>query len=82
MLVAPRDPAALAEALRSLLERPTEREALAQRARRSAESRFDIWRNGRALAEALGFGAAGEAAERSSDAAAGMRRPAGERTRP
>jgi glycosyltransferase involved in cell wall biosynthesis len=82
VLVAPRDPAALAESLRSLLERPTEREALAQRARRSAESRFDIWRNGRALAEALGFGAAGEAAERSSDAAAGMRRPAGERTRP
>jgi glycosyltransferase involved in cell wall biosynthesis len=74
VLVEPRDPAGLAEALRSLLERPAERETLAQRARRSAEARFDIWRNGRSLAEALGFGA--------SDLAAAKRRPAGERTRP
>ena len=73
VLVEPREPAALADALRSLLERPAEREALAQRARRSAEARFDIWRNGRALADALGFGASGAATE--------MRRPAGERTR-
>ena len=74
VLVEPRVPAGLAEALRSLLERPAERETLALRARRSAEARFDIWRNGRSLAEALGFGA--------SDLATVKRRPAGERTRP
>ncbi len=74
VLVEPRDPAGLADALQSLLEQPDRREALAQRARRSAEARFDIWRNGRALAEALGFGASAGADAR--------RRPAGERTRP
>jgi glycosyltransferase involved in cell wall biosynthesis len=62
VLVAPRDPAALADALRSLLEQPALRDALAQRARRSAETRFDIWRNGRRLADALGFAASGAAA--------------------
>ncbi len=77
ILVEPRDPAGLAEALRSLLESPGEREALAQRARRSAEARFDIWRNGRLLADALGFAGSGEAAARGS---AG--RLAGERPRP
>jgi glycosyltransferase involved in cell wall biosynthesis len=67
VLVEPRDPAGLAETLRALLERPAERETLAQRARRSAEARFDIWRNGRLLAEALGFApsiAAASGAER------------------
>jgi glycosyltransferase involved in cell wall biosynthesis len=72
VLVEPRDPAGLAEALQALLERPGEREALAQRARRSAEARFDIWRNGRLLAEALGFAASGATREAS----------AGERPRP
>jgi glycosyltransferase involved in cell wall biosynthesis len=62
VLAEPRDPAALAEALRTLLEQPALRETLAQRARRSAEARFDIWRNGRHLAEALGFAASGAAA--------------------
>jgi colanic acid/amylovoran biosynthesis glycosyltransferase len=62
VLVEPRDPAGLAEALRSLLEQPAQRDAIAQRARRSAEARFDIWRNGRRLAEALGFAASGAAA--------------------
>ena len=77
VLVEPRDPAGLAEALRSLLESPGEREALAQRARHRPRRRFDIWRNGRLLADALGFAGSGEAAARGS---AG--RLAGERPRP
>jgi glycosyltransferase involved in cell wall biosynthesis len=64
VLVEPRDPQGLAEALRTLLEQPSLRDALAQRARRSAEARFDIWRNGRRLAEALGLSEEARANER------------------
>lgn len=61
-LVEPRDPAGLADTLQTLLERPALRDSLAQSARRSAEARFDMWRNGRRLADALGFPASGAAA--------------------
>jgi len=53
VLVPPRDPAALADGIGSLLSDAGRRTALAERARRSAESRFDLWKNGRVLAAAL-----------------------------
>ena len=57
VLVPPRDSMALADALQSLLEQEPLRRSLSLRARQSAEERFDVWRNGRRLAEELGGGA-------------------------
>jgi colanic acid/amylovoran biosynthesis glycosyltransferase len=50
MLVPPGVPEALADAMTQVLNDGTLGESLAARARRSAEGRFDMWRNGRLLA--------------------------------
>jgi glycosyltransferase involved in cell wall biosynthesis len=53
ILVPPRTPAALAAAIGDLLAAPARRRELAAAARRHAEATFDVWRNGRRLAELL-----------------------------
>lgn len=53
VLVPPGDPAALADALDRLLHDPSARRAIAERARRRVEERYDLWRNGAHLAELL-----------------------------
>lgn len=53
LLVPPRDVEALATAIKSLLSRPEQRLLFAERARRRAEEKFDMWRNGRSLADLL-----------------------------
>jgi glycosyltransferase involved in cell wall biosynthesis len=53
LLVPPKDPEALANAVGELLGDAALRQAVAERARISAESVFDLWKNGRALADVL-----------------------------
>jgi glycosyltransferase involved in cell wall biosynthesis len=53
VLVAPGDVAGLTSAIGSLLADPDRRRALAIAGRAHMERRFDLWRNGRALAERL-----------------------------
>lgn len=53
VLVAPGNAAALAGALEELLQNPQRRLVLARAGREHAEAQFDLWRNGRALAERL-----------------------------
>lgn len=53
LLVPPRDVPALAKAIESLLQNAVMRRTFAERARKRAEDKFDIWRNGRSLAEHL-----------------------------
>jgi glycosyltransferase involved in cell wall biosynthesis len=53
VLVPPRQPEQLAEAIARLLEDEPSREQLARRARERAEALFDLWQNGRRLASIL-----------------------------
>ena len=53
LMVPPKDPGALALAIALLLHDPAERRAMAQRARRRAEEKYDLWRNGARLAALL-----------------------------
>jgi len=53
VLVPPRDPVALATALKRLLSDPAEQRAIAVRARRRTEEKYDLWRNGARLAHLL-----------------------------
>jgi glycosyltransferase involved in cell wall biosynthesis len=53
LLVPPRDVTALADAMESLLQDAPLRRTFAERARKRAEDKFDMWRNGRSLAEHL-----------------------------
>ena len=53
LLVPPKDPEALASAVGTLLADAPLRRAVADRARQSAEACFDLWKNGRALADVL-----------------------------
>ncbi len=53
VLVPARDVDALASAINTLLANPEQRLAFAARARKRAEDKFDMWRNGRSLAELL-----------------------------
>lgn len=53
ILVEPGDVAGLADAIEGLLASPARRLAYAHAGRRHMEERFDLWRNGRALAERL-----------------------------
>jgi glycosyltransferase involved in cell wall biosynthesis len=62
VLVAPGDPEAIASALAQLLEDRNLSEAVAVRARKSAEARFDLWRNGERLAGFLNGATSSEAA--------------------
>jgi glycosyltransferase involved in cell wall biosynthesis len=52
-LVPARDVNALASSIRNLLENPEQRLVFAERARKRAEDKFDMWRNGRSLAQLL-----------------------------
>lgn len=53
ILVPARNVDALASAITSLLSNPEQRLAFANRARKRAEDKFDMWRNGRSLAQLL-----------------------------
>ena len=53
ILVPPKDVPRLAEAIESLLANETKRRQLADAARHTAEKKFDLWRNGAALADLL-----------------------------
>lgn len=53
VLVPPRDVEALADAIIRLLDAPTERWRIAERARTRVEERYDVWQNGARLAELL-----------------------------
>jgi glycosyltransferase involved in cell wall biosynthesis len=53
VLVPPKDPALLASAIEVLLENAEARARIADRARRRVEERYDMWRNGRWLAQLL-----------------------------
>ena len=53
ILVEPRDVDALADAIDGLLADPEARRRYAERGRRRTEEKFDLWRNGRALADRL-----------------------------
>ncbi len=53
LLVPPRNVEALATAIKDLLTNPEQRQVFANRARKRAEEKFDMWRNGRSLADAL-----------------------------
>ncbi|MEK6282922.1 MAG: glycosyltransferase family 4 protein [Acidobacteriota bacterium] len=53
LLVPPRDVEALATAIKTLLSNPEQRQLFAERARNRAEQKFDMWRNGRSLADLL-----------------------------
>jgi glycosyltransferase involved in cell wall biosynthesis len=53
VLVPARDVDALASAITSLLSNPEQRLAFTDRARKRAEDKFDMWRNGRSLAQLL-----------------------------
>ncbi len=53
VLVPPKDPVALALALEQLLHDPAERRAIALRARRRTEEKYDLWKNGARLAALL-----------------------------
>ncbi|HXM37564.1 MAG TPA: glycosyltransferase [Gemmatimonadales bacterium] len=53
ILVPPKHPVALATALARLLSDPAERRAIAGRARRRTEDKYDLWQNGARLAQLL-----------------------------
>jgi glycosyltransferase involved in cell wall biosynthesis len=53
ILVPPANPVALADAIQLLLESADLRRSYAEAARKYAENKFDLWRNGRRLAEVL-----------------------------
>lgn len=53
LLVPSRDTNALATAIKTMLSNPAQRELFADRARKRAEEKFDMWRNGRSLANLL-----------------------------
>jgi len=53
LLVPPRDVSVLASAIESLLSDPQQRRSLADAARKRAEEKFDMWRNGQNLAQIL-----------------------------
>lgn len=53
MLVPPQNVEALADAIRTLLANTEMRRTYAEAARKYAEAQFDVWRNGRRLAEVL-----------------------------
>jgi glycosyltransferase involved in cell wall biosynthesis len=53
VLVRPASVVALADAIGALLADPERQRALSQAGRRFAEEKFDLWNNGRALAERL-----------------------------
>lgn len=53
LLVPPRDVEALTTAIKNLLTNSAQRQVFADRARKRAEEKFDMWRNGRNLAELL-----------------------------
>jgi glycosyltransferase involved in cell wall biosynthesis len=53
MLVPPRDVKGLADAIETLLSNVTMRRTYADEARKHAEQRYDLWRNGQHLAERL-----------------------------
>lgn len=53
VLVPPKDPVALADAIERLLSDPAERRAIAERARRRTEEKYDLWQNGTRLAQLL-----------------------------
>jgi glycosyltransferase involved in cell wall biosynthesis len=53
LLVPPRDVEALANAIKNLLADSGQRQVFADRARKRAEQKFDMWQNGRALADLL-----------------------------
>lgn len=53
ILVPARDVAALANAIKALLDNPTARWSIAHHARRRVEERYDMWQNGTRLAEIL-----------------------------
>ncbi len=53
MLVPSKDPIALADAIEKLLQSESLRRSYAEAARRFAEQSFDLWRNGKRLADAL-----------------------------
>jgi glycosyltransferase involved in cell wall biosynthesis len=53
LLVPPRNVEALATAIKTLLTNSEQRQVFADRARKRAEEKFDMWRNGRNLADLL-----------------------------
>jgi glycosyltransferase involved in cell wall biosynthesis len=53
LLVPPRNVEALATAIKTLLSNPEQRLTFAERARKRAEEKFDMWQNGRNLASLL-----------------------------
>ena len=53
VLVPPKDVGALATSIASVLADPAQRVAIAARARRRVEERYDLWRNGARLAQLL-----------------------------
>jgi len=53
VLVPPKNTAALADALETLLRNPEQRREIAIRARRRTEERYDLWQNGARLAQLL-----------------------------
>jgi glycosyltransferase involved in cell wall biosynthesis len=53
VLVPPKDSAALADAIETMLGDEALRERYARQARKCSERRFDLWQNGRRLARAL-----------------------------
>jgi glycosyltransferase involved in cell wall biosynthesis len=53
ILVPPRDPAALAAAIEGMLANPAVRHRIATHARARVEARYELWRNGAALADLL-----------------------------
>ncbi len=62
VLAEPGDPEKLADGIANVVQNPVFRSQLAERARRRAETLFDIWANGRRLAELL----AGQGASEST----------------
>lgn len=53
VLIPPKDPVALADAITALLANPNEQRRLAERARRRVEQHYNMWSNGARLAQLL-----------------------------